>query len=521
MSDKFLQGIIKEDNYKFTEKGAVAYSSTLNNMLDAFGTLGAMRSRSEEDIITMFNKAWIEDKALASKLLFFNRDVRGGQGERRSFRILIKDLANKYPKFIKANIDNIPFYGRYDDLLCLLDVAYVKDDVLQYIKTNLIADIEDVNNGRYPSLMAKWLPSCNTSSAQTRAYANVIRTYLHMTEKDYRKTLSQLRESINVVERYMSQKQWDKIDFTKLPSRASLIYANAFLAHETDRYTQFLKDVADGKAKINAGTLFPVDIIHKVSEKRRGYKELDAYIYDALWNNLPNYFEQTDRIESGICVVDTSGSMTCGVGKSGVTPLEVAVSLGMYCADKCNGVFKNHFITFSNRPRLQKVVGNNIFEKVSNLERADWSGTTDLEAVFNLILTTAIKSKCTQEEIPNKLYIISDMEFDGGIANSRAMKGKTFIEEMREKFEHYGYKMPQLVYWNVSARNNTFHQTADESEYCMVSGYSSSLFKSVILGTEYIETIVDGKTVVTEKLDPMTVMLNTLNSERYDKVVLV
>ena len=262
-----------------------------------------------------------------------------------------------------------------------------------------------------------------------------------------------------------------------------------------------MRDVANDKAKVNAGALFPVDIVHKVFE-RRTIPQKDRILYGAMWKALPNYC--ADKDETGICVVDTSGSM-------GGQPIEVAISLGMYCADKCRGPFKNHFITFSNRPELQEVYGADIVEKVHNLERAGWDMNTNLEAVFDLILTTAKAHRLSKKDMPKKLYIISDMQFDeanseGGWASPRRPRS-TFMEAMNKKYQRAGYEMPVIVYWNVRASKcGMFQQTFEGRQCCMVSGYSPSLFKSIIEGTTYEEYETKdehGKTVkaVREKVD--------------------
>ena len=295
-----------------------------------------------------------------------------------------------------------------------------------------------------------------------------------------------------------------------------MIYSDAFYKHVKDNYESYLKDLASGNSKVNANALFPVDIIHRIYERiyNQHLTKKDIILNDAMWKALPNYFEEAGIDETGICVVDTSGSM-CG------TPLEVALSLGLYCADKAKGPFKDHFITFSARPKLQKIKGENIFEKVRGMERADWDMNTNIEAVFDLILETAVKNNMKQEDIPNKLYIISDMQWDYCVSSNthRRVHKETLIETMRNKYADYGYILPAIVYWNVRNSSCGMFQEDIDSNCCFVSGYSPSLFKAVLLGTEYEEEISSsGEKITKVKLDPMTIMLNTLNSERYDPV---
>ena len=533
----FLDALKKVNNYTVTENGATAYKSTNNAVLDAFGTLGSYNKLNIEydyfvnQAIDTFYKAWNEDRKLAMKLLFYLRDIRGGQGCRTLFRVIMITLANYHPEYVINNFDNFLLYGRGDDLLYLLDTP-VEKEVIEYIGQVLSEDIISVGNGGSCSLLAKWLPSENASSKKTKYFAHKLINGLNMKPSEYRKTLSKLRDSINIVETLMSQNKWEEIDFEKLPSKASMLYSNAFYNHVQENYINYLTNLANGNSKINAKTLLPVDIVHKLTGGNCYSivkNKKDIILYDALWKALPNYFEEAGIDETGLCVVDTSGSMYG-------TPLEVAISLGLYCADKAKGPFKNHFITFSHRPELQEIKGENICEKVNNMSNADWDMNTNIEAVFDLILKTAIENNLTQDEIPNKLYIISDMQFDDCAVNNKykpnnnwweeekgVIKGQktmTFIDSMKEKYAKQGYVLPAIVYWNVRPSIcGMFQQTIEDEQCCFVSGYNPSLFKAVLLGTEYEEEINDmGEKITKVKLDPMTIMLNTLNSERYDSV---
>ena len=373
------------------------------------------------------------------------------------------------------------------------------------------------------TLLFKWLKSENCSSIESKRIAKRTREYLKLTPREYRKLLSWGRKALNVVETKMSAREWKSIDYEKVPAKAAMNYSDAFYNHDEFGYTCYLQKIASGEVKTKSETLYPSEIVHRIMSSRKRISVKDVIFYDALWNNLPNYFEKAPD-ESSICVVDVSGSMS---GE----PMEVAVALGMYCADKCRGAFHNKFITFSSKPQLVEIKGDNLVDKVNNISRADWGANTNIEAVFNLILTTAIQNNCKQKDLPNKLYIISDMQFDeasgGGsyydyrhyrwVQNTKPM---TFMQQMRRRYAEAGYEMPALVYWNVRASKcGMFQETIDGENIAMVSGYSAKLFESVIEGTTYEEVVNEkGETVTKQRIDPMMVMLTTLGNERYDNV---
>ena len=525
MSD-FWSLLKNEDNYTYTENGAVAYKSSLNKCLDMFATFGSVRHITENDkerYSEMFVDALAEDAVMAMKVIFYIRDVRGGQGARAIFRLCMETLLSVDENMLKAVIGLIPEYGRWDDLFGLIKFRNTKVNgvILEYVAKTLATDIES----NTPSLLAKWMPSETASNREQKKLAAYFANRLFKGNKRaYRTVLSTLRKRIKVVESSMSAKKWD-IDFSAVPSKASLIYQNAFYKHNPEGYEKYLRDVAAGKAKINAATLFPVDIVKKVEELPYNSTKRETFVLDAMWNALPNYLEGKD--ETGLCVVDVSGSM------SG-TPMQVAVSLGLYCAERAKGPYHNKFITFSARPDLVEVRGENIVEKVRNMKRANWDMNTDIEAVFDLILDTAVRNRLPQSELPSKLYIISDMQFDqarseySGYWYNRRRKPNpnesTFMSIIKRKFAAAGYEMPLLVYWNVSeGKTGIFQETVGGEQCCMVSGFSPSLFKAVIEGTSFEEEIIitetgEKKVVTVQKLNPLDMMVKTLSNPRYDPV---
>jgi hypothetical protein len=334
------------------------------------------------------------------------------------------------------------------------------------------------------SLFFKWAASQNASSKLTKQIATEIISYLQISPRTYRKTLSEKRAVLDVVERKMCSQNWDKINYKGVPSKAALNYKDAFEKHDHDRYQQFIADVKSGKTTINAGALYPYDIVEKC------FVRDESATLDVLWNALPNYMEGDNS--NGIVVADVSGSMS---GR----PMAVSISLAMYISERNKGAFKDRFITFSDNPTLQKVVGNNIREKVNNLQRADWGMSTDLEAVFNLILDTAKEHNIPPAELPSTIYIVSDMEINMACHNPN----DTLFENIKQKYEQANYKCPDLVFWNVNVRNTQSPIKFDERGTCLVSGCSPSILKSLLSGNI---------------VSPEQVMLDTIGVKRYEVV---
>ena len=503
-----------------TENGAGAYSSTGSDCLDAFGKLGAMRNSSDEEITDTFMKVFDLDREIAMRMLFYFRDIRGGQGERRTFRVIMRLLAMVAPEVVEANYDNFLYFGRGDDLLCLMG-TYLQSSVCAWMRSQIESDLLNARNGRSISLLAKWLPSENTSSQETRKLARAIQKEWGMSAKQYRQTLSTLRRHLDVVEVKMSANQWGLVNYNSTPGKATMTYGEAFYRHDEDRYSAYLDDVAANKAKVNANALYPADIISKILENCSiGYSvdhvsPLKKKLMDALWRALPNYLEGVE--ENALVMADTSGSM------NGL-PLAVSIGLAIYNAQRVSGPFENMFMTFDSHPHLQRIDPNDtIYDIVAGLKSIN-SLNTDIEAAFDAILNAAIRSKCKPEDMPSKLYIISDMQFDAarGVDHYgwHNTSPRPFMQDMKAKFEKAGYVMPAIVYWNVRTSNcGMFQDTFEGENCCMVSGYSPSLFKAVIEGTTYEEEVQeDGSKVVKQNIDPLSVMINALYNERYDRV---
>ncbi len=480
----FNDALKKNANTVRTQNGAKAQKTTNSSLVDLYGTIGAMRNRQTADIERMFSQAFAEERLLAMKLLFYARDIRGGLGERRTARAIYLFLANLYPEVLKQNLELVSDFGRWDDLLIFLGTK-LKDDVVELIQKQLAWDMD----AEAPSLLAKWLPSNNTSSFESRKQAQILQKELHLTAKQYRQMLSQLRKKIDVVERNMAGKEWGKIDYQCVPSRAMNIYRKAFLANDEQRFNDYIEKVKAGEKKIHATTLYPYDIVEKIL-----YRQFDQ-TYDVLeqqWNNLPDFIERdTDNI---LVMADVSGSM---YGR----PMATSIGLAIYFAQRSKGVFANHFMTFSQTPSIIKIVGNTLYEKVKMVMGSPWGMNTDFEKALYLILDTAVTNHATQEDLPKTLIVVSDMQFDQ--SRQETNSNWTFYRETKEMYRQYGYTIPEIVFWNVNSMSDVFQASHDYEGVKIASGQSPVVFRSIL----------NSKAFTTYDF-----MLEVLNDERYDCV---
>ena len=444
-----------------TTNGMRTNSTSLNKCLDFFFIAGASRNMREEDITSLFGAAIAENPNVALKILFWARDVRGGAGERRLFRYCMLWLSENHPTMSAEVTKHIPEFGRWDDILYGDTVTALEEIVWALAEAN--------------ALCAKWMP-------RKGPVANQIRKAMNMSPKEYRQSLVALTR---VVETRMCKKEWNQIGYKTVPSKAFSKYRNAFLRNDSKRFTQFLTDVKEGKSSINAGAIFPHDII-------RPYLNMSHKNDDAIneqWKALPNYMEGAK--ENILPVCDVSGSMT-GL------PMEVSISLGIYISERNEGTFKDAFITFSERPQMEFLTGN-VWERSRQLSLADWGMNTNLEATFNLVLDKAVENNIPQSDMPDKLLIISDMEFD------HCAQGYSAMDMIKEKYDNAGYKMPGIVFWNVDGRMGNVPVGAKDNNTALVSGFSPTILQSILSG---------------DLESPLELMLKTLKNERYEVIKL-
>ena len=493
-----LNYLKQEANKTVTENGAATHITTESDCLDLFATIGALRRESDSEIEARFIRAFTENRDIAMKLLFFARDIRGGLGERRVFKVILNWLAKNEPSTVRKNLTYVAEYGRYDDLLCLMDTPCEKD-MLDVIKVQFEADNAALNNGGEVSLLAKWMPSVNASSPETVLYAKKIARHFGMNDANYRKALVSLRAHIRIIENNLREKDYS-FDYSKQPSKAMYKYRKAFMRNDAERYNDFIGKVSSGEVRLHADTLAPYELVepyindtYTASSRSfmRQISEQEKNLLNATWASLPDFGSE----ENAIAVIDTSGSMYWDAKPM---PAAVALSLGLYFAEHNTGLYKNHFIEFSARPQLIEIKGDTFADRLRYVASFNEVANTNLEAVFDLILNSAVENNVSASELPAKLIIISDMEFDRCVSNARS----TNFKNAKAKFEAHGYNLPDIVFWNVASRNRQQPITKNKRGVALVSGCTPRLFEMVASGT----------------VNPYAFMLEVVESERYAKI---
>ncbi len=457
-----------------TENGMVTNSLSLNLCVDLFFQIGAMRGKDKTRLINAFTKAFGENPLSAMRLLFWARDIRGGAGERQIFKDIIEYLAVNRTETLGKNLRLISEFGRWDDLLVLFGTP-LENQALELIRKGL-----DEKNG----LCAKWMPRPNVKNLEERKIASSIRKYLGLSPKDYRKLLVELS---NTVEQLMCARKWDAIDYAKLPSKAMSDLMKAFSKNDCERFGAYLNSLEKGETTINAGAVYPYDIVKNL----RYGSEKGA---NSQWLALPNYMEGSNELV--LPMVDVSGSMTCSAGGSqSITCMDVAISLGLYISERNEGPFKDAFITFTSQPTLQYLKGS-LSERLRQIQ-GPVGYDTNFESAFNMLLKKAVEGNVPQSEMPTMILVLSDMEFNS-VGNMTAQ------EMIETRYEQAGYKMPNLVYWNLNSRNDSNKPVAfDKNGTCLVSGFSPSILKNLLAGKE---------------MTPLSMMLSVIESERYAEV---
>lgn len=464
-----------------TNNGAPTLSTSDVPVLDFFFKIGSARYDAEESV-NLFYKAYTDSPLEAVRTLFYSRDVRGGQGERNLFRTVLTGSANKSLPFVLKNISSIPRYGRWDDLMALVDTPLESHAINYWAQA--------IRNG--DPLACKWAPREKSSKATV---AHKLRTALGLSPRNYRKLLA---KNTKVVETQMCSDDWDSISYDSVPSKAMNNYKNAFARHSPDKWSGYIERLTDGLSTVNSSTLYPHELINDLLQNScRELSKQEQVVLNAQWNSLPDYMKGTSqRI---LPLVDVSGSMygTYGFANNGPAPISVAVALGIYIAQRNTGSFANHFMTFSQTPSIESIDPNlMIHEQVSNMSQAAWGMNTDLDKVFRTLLSVAKRDSVSREDMPTMVLILSDMEFDTAMSNPY----HTNYEAIRKSYSDYGYDMPKIVFWNINASRNNFPVSSRDENTLLVGGFSPSIMKHILK---------------TGSVTPMDLLNEVINSSRY------
>lgn len=516
MANTLFEAVKETDNVTITTNGMAAWKSTLNKVLDLFAT-GSSYRKNLNGLSELVTEAYREDKLATVRCLFYLRDIRGngGQGEREVFRKGMRQIAELDTKtFINSNlISHIPTFGRWDDLFVLLGVSEELDtQIIEFIATQLTKDIKslDEKEDAPVSILAKWLPSCNTSSRKTRKIAKKLYTTFGLTEREYRKTLSKLRKRIGILETYLTNKDYT-FDYSEVPSNANMKYRKCFHEKDGERYKKHVEAVTKmlnsgetitkGMPKDNVKTLYPYEIVNAFLPKnywdsRSNISATEAQRMENMWKQLPDYFGEAAN-KNWLAVIDTSGSMIDG---SNPRPIDVAIALGLYVGERNKGIFKDKYITFSSKPVFVEVDSNwSLKKRVEYIYNKSIVDDTNLIGVYELILKAAKEHNLPVEEMPEAVVMISDMQFNYCVTGGQ---NQTAYDKIRTMYMGAGYPVPKLVFWNV-AQNVYGNLPVTQHQYgaVLVGGCKPGMF----------EQILSGKT-------PIDFMLKILNGERYSVI---
>ena len=484
---KFAEAARAAGTYTRTENGAIALNTTSDARLDLFSTIGSLREADRIRITRLFAEAYRADPLFATRIVFYGRDIRGGLGERNTFRILLKYMAEKHPEALIPNLDLIGVYGRFDDLYALIGTP-LEDQMWAAMKAQFEEDVRNLHEGNAISLLAKWIKTADASSRNTRKLGILTANRLGYPVYEFKRLVRIMRKRIGVVEALMSAGRWDEIKYAAVPSRAMMIYRNAFARHDGARYGAFIRKAMEGKETIHSQTLFPYDIMEKVLRGSRRVVEDPAL--EAQWRQLPDYVEKGSN---ALVIADTSGSM---YGR----PLATSVGLAVYFAERNTGAYHNMFMSFSATSRIQILKGETLAQKISSINMSDWMMNTNLEAAFRNVLKIAILNRVPAEEMPKALIVISDMEID-----SCGNREWTFYEKMESLFRINGYTIPSIIFWNVNSRHDIFHADAKRRGVQLVSGQSASVFSQVMQSID---------------MTPVEAMEKVIGSGRYDAITI-
>ncbi len=494
-----------ENNYTLTDKGALTLKSSLNKLVDLFYM--TTRKADKNYLEQLFAQSLQESDLLTAKMIAYVRDIRGGKGERDLGKMFLVQLALMRPDIFEKNLKHyIHEYGRWDDGLNLMDIATAQPLYLNLMKEQLEKDLIELNEKGEKaniSLCAKWVPTEGKADDKKYKFTTKLSKVMGINQAELRKVyIAPLRKHLNLIETKMMQKNYAEIDYSKVPSRCMHIHGqqmgkknrtpNAFARNDQERYTEYLNQLKEGKVKVNASTLYPHEIMNKYfNGSHICHNEVDD-LTEGQWKVMEEKMKALGKIGKTLCLCDVSGSM------SGI-PMSISIALGILISSCCEvDTFKDFILTFTTTPEFHKVEGKNLLEKINNLSRAAWHGSTNFYLAFTTILDRAVKNKIPADQMPERLIVISDMQFD--IAGGGK---KTNFEAIDELYKKAGYKRPQLIFWNVNGSTREVPVRHDTADTGLVSGYSPDILKAVLNG---------------EGLTPKDIMIKALMDERYNLI---
>ncbi len=483
----FADAMRNEGRFVRTENGAVALNTTRDARLDLFSMIGSLREADDDRIHTLFAEAYGQDPLFTVKILFYARDIRGGLGERKTFRTLLRYAAEHHPGAIRPNLDLIGVFGRYDDLYTLIGTR-LEDDMWAAMKAQFEEDLENLNQGNAVSLLAKWIKTADASAKETRRLGILTARKLGYSVYDFKRIVRRMRKQIGIVEALMSANRWDEIAYSSVPSRAMKVYRNAFMKHDAKGFTRYLNSVEKGEEKIHAGTLYPYDIVGTYLRCGEEDRTLEAQ-----WKALPCYVKENTNV---LIMADTSGSMACAGGR----PLATSVGLAIYFAERNTGMYHNLFLTFSAAPSIIELRGETLFQKVRNTMTAPWGMNTNLEGAFELVLEIAQKAHIPGEDMPRAIVVISDMEID--YCGSREW---SFYDKMADRFARAGYQIPNVIFWNVNSLRDTFHADRNRRGVQLASGQSVTVFRQILETLDCTAVEAMEKVICSERYECITI----------------
>ena len=532
--NKLLDSLKQEQNSQrtVTAKGAGAHATMVTgtndaeHVLDFYANVGANRGNAQRS-----HQAWLKALAghplLAVRALFYLRDPRGGVGERDLFRYFFMQLAEQNDAMAASLVRHIPEFGRWDDLTMFFsDKSFAAcplttNAAVSLATTQLAEDMQSALNGEAVSLCAKWMPSWKTSSKATRTKAVWFAGRLGMSLGKYNRTLVTLRQAIRIIETKISNGEWSNVDYNTIPAKAHMIYKDAFMRHDSERYSAWLASLSnpDSGNSIKATSLMAYEFAAKYGVSSGWSFHIPKYdaTLEAQWEQLIADalvdLDDMDEELNALCCVDNSGSMYSAGYHGGnsldsnMSPATIGNSIALYIASVVQGPFHNVYMTFDDDAKIKFLPDSNLKDKLNHLFGEVWKGgTTNVQSAYMTLLRHAVKNDVPEKDMPNVIVILSDMQFDSvGYGRNRA---KTIMEDMREKYANAGYKLPVVVYWNLNGYAKTHPVKADEHGTITISGFNQAI------GNSFLKMDLPKL----QSMTPLTEMIDRLTSPRYSVI---